>query len=80
MLKCSKRHIIKIRKWANDMLIGRHESEITASKIPESVHILSYSVTSFGVFKYMALYSMIQFISVLILYTNFTNLGMEYSI
>lgn len=25
-------------------------------------------VTSFGVFKYMALYSMIQFISVLILY------------
>ena len=26
--------------------------------------------TSFGVFKYMALYSMIQFISVLILYTN----------
>jgi len=32
-------------------------------------------VTSFGVFKYMALYSMIQFISVLILYTNFTNLG-----
>jgi len=32
-------------------------------------------VTSFGVFKYMALYSMIQFISVLILYTNKTNLG-----
>lgn len=32
-------------------------------------------VTSFGVFKYMALYSMIQFISVLILYTNQTNLG-----
>jgi len=31
--------------------------------------------TSFGVFKYMALYSMIQFISVLILYTNKTNLG-----
>ena len=26
-------------------------------------------VTSFGVFKYMALYSMVQFISVLILYT-----------
>jgi len=32
-------------------------------------------VTSFGVFKYMALYSMIQFISVIILYTNKTNLG-----
>lgn len=32
-------------------------------------------VTSFGVFKYMALYSMIQFISVLILYTEQTNLG-----
>ena len=32
-------------------------------------------VTSFGVFKYMALYSMVQFISVLILYTNLTNLG-----
>ena len=32
-------------------------------------------VTSFGVFKYMALYSMIQFASVLILYTNKTNLG-----
>ncbi|XP_023338500.1 probable cation-transporting ATPase 13A3 isoform X3 [Eurytemora carolleeae] len=32
-------------------------------------------VTSFGVFKYMALYSMIQFISILILYTNKTNLG-----
>jgi len=32
-------------------------------------------VTSFGVFKYMALYSFIQFISVLILYTNKTNLG-----
>jgi magnesium-transporting ATPase (P-type) len=31
--------------------------------------------TSFGVFKYMALYSMIQFISVVILYTNRTNLG-----
>ena len=31
--------------------------------------------TSFGVFKYMALYSFIQFISVLILYTNQTNLG-----
>jgi len=31
--------------------------------------------TSFGVFKYMALYSMIQFISVIILYTNRTNLG-----
>ena len=31
--------------------------------------------TSFGVFKYMALYSMIQFISVIILYTNSTNLG-----
>ena len=26
-------------------------------------------VTSFGVFKYMALYSMIQFVSMLILYT-----------
>ena len=26
-------------------------------------------VTSFGVFKYMALYSMVQFVSVLILYT-----------
>ena len=26
-------------------------------------------VTSFGVFKYMALYSMIQFVSVMILYT-----------
>ena len=32
-------------------------------------------VTSFGVFKYMALYSMIQFASVLILYSNKTNLG-----
>ena len=31
--------------------------------------------TSFGVFRYMALYSIIQFISVLILYTNHTNLG-----
>lgn len=31
--------------------------------------------TSFGVFKYMALYSMIQFASVLILYSNKTNLG-----
>ena len=31
--------------------------------------------TSFGVFKYMALYSFIQFISVLILYTKRTNLG-----
>ena len=31
--------------------------------------------TSFGVFKYMALYSFIQFISVLILYTEQTNLG-----
>ncbi len=30
----------------------------------------SWSAISFGVFKYMALYSMIQFISVLILYTN----------
>ncbi|CAF0752314.1 unnamed protein product [Brachionus calyciflorus] len=32
-------------------------------------------VTSFGVFKYMALYSMIQFISVLILYAYMTNLA-----
>jgi cation-transporting ATPase 13A3/4/5 len=32
-------------------------------------------VTSFGVFKYMALYSMIQFVSVLILYTFTTNLA-----
>ncbi|GAB1609336.1 cation-transporting ATPase 13A3-like isoform X2 [Argonauta hians] len=32
-------------------------------------------VTSFGCFKYMALYSMIQFISVLILYTYATNLA-----
>ncbi|XP_014665999.1 PREDICTED: probable cation-transporting ATPase 13A3 isoform X2 [Priapulus caudatus] len=32
-------------------------------------------VTSFGVFKYMALYSMIQFISVLILYAYNTNFG-----
>ena len=32
-------------------------------------------MTSFGVFKYMALYSMIQFASVLILYSNKTNLG-----
>ena len=31
--------------------------------------------TSFGVFKYMALYSFIQFFSVLILYTKRTNLG-----
>ena len=31
--------------------------------------------TSFGVFKYMALYSFIQFFSVLILYTERTNLG-----
>jgi len=39
------------------------------------VHVLSTRegraalVTSFGVFKYMALYSMIQFVSLLILYT-----------
>eukprot|EP00095_Tigriopus_kingsejongensis_P002264 snap_masked-scaffold633_size121756-processed-gene-0.12 protein:Tk02264 transcript:snap_masked-scaffold633_size121756-processed-gene-0.12-mRNA-1 annotation:"probable cation-transporting atpase 13a3-like" len=32
-------------------------------------------VTSFGVFKYMALYSMIQFVSVLLLYSLKTNLG-----
>ena len=32
-------------------------------------------VTSFGVFKYMALYSMVQFVSVLLLYTLQTNLG-----
>ena len=32
-------------------------------------------MTSFGIFKYMALYSLIQFISVLILYTFDTNLG-----
>ncbi|XP_074653844.1 polyamine-transporting ATPase 13A3-like isoform X2 [Tubulanus polymorphus] len=32
-------------------------------------------VTSFGVFKYMALYSMIQFITVIILYHFMTNLG-----
>ncbi|KAK2177445.1 hypothetical protein NP493_592g01064 [Ridgeia piscesae] len=32
-------------------------------------------VTSFGVFKYMALYSMIQFVSLLILYTKVCNLG-----
>ncbi|XP_006819618.1 polyamine-transporting ATPase 13A3-like [Saccoglossus kowalevskii] len=32
-------------------------------------------VTSFGVFKYMALYSMVQFISVLILYYIQSNLG-----
>ncbi|XP_046387712.1 polyamine-transporting ATPase 13A3-like [Ischnura elegans] len=32
-------------------------------------------VTSFAVFKYMALYSMVQFISVLILYSHKTNLG-----
>ena len=32
-------------------------------------------VTSFGVFKYMALYSMVQFISVLLLYSLQTNLG-----
>ncbi|XP_067302302.1 cation-transporting ATPase 13A2 isoform X2 [Pseudorasbora parva] len=32
-------------------------------------------VTSFGLFKYMALYSLIQFASVLILYTEKTNLG-----
>ena len=32
-------------------------------------------VTSFGVFKYMALYSMVQFVSVLLLYTVNTNLG-----
>ncbi len=32
-------------------------------------------VTSFGVFKYMALYSMVQFVSVLLLYTEQTNLG-----
>lgn len=32
-------------------------------------------VTSFGCFKYMALYSFIQFISVIILYTYGTNLG-----
>ena len=32
-------------------------------------------VTSFGVFKYMALYSMVQFVSVLLLYSVQTNLG-----
>ncbi|XP_053137543.1 polyamine-transporting ATPase 13A2 isoform X2 [Hemicordylus capensis] len=32
-------------------------------------------VTAFGVFKYMALYSLIQFVSVLLLYTINTNLG-----
>ncbi|XP_062821708.1 polyamine-transporting ATPase 13A2 isoform X2 [Anolis carolinensis] len=32
-------------------------------------------VTSFGVFKYMALYSLVQFVSVLLLYTIDTNLG-----
>lgn len=32
-------------------------------------------VTSFGVFKYMALYSMIQFTSILILYSYLTNLA-----
>ncbi|XP_058849284.1 polyamine-transporting ATPase 13A2-like isoform X1 [Acipenser ruthenus] len=32
-------------------------------------------VTSFGLFKYMALYSLIQFVSVLILYSLNTNLG-----
>nr|XP_020637678.1 probable cation-transporting ATPase 13A2 isoform X3 [Pogona vitticeps] len=32
-------------------------------------------VTSFGVFKYMALYSLVQFVSVLLLYTINTNLG-----
>jgi predicted P-type ATPase len=32
-------------------------------------------VSSFGIFKYMALYSIIQFVSVLILYTMQTNLG-----
>ena len=31
--------------------------------------------TNFSVFKYMALYSIIQFVSVLILYTSYTNLG-----
>ncbi|ODN02682.1 putative cation-transporting ATPase 13A3 [Orchesella cincta] len=31
--------------------------------------------TSFSIFKYMALYSMVQFASVLILYTNLTNLA-----
>lgn len=32
-------------------------------------------VTAFGIFKYMALYSIIQFVSVLILYKSNTNLG-----
>ena len=32
-------------------------------------------VSSFATFKYMAMYSIIQFASVLILYTHFTNLG-----
>uniref|UniRef100_UPI00398F33FC polyamine-transporting ATPase 13A2 isoform X2 n=1 Tax=Pristiophorus japonicus TaxID=55135 RepID=UPI00398F33FC len=32
-------------------------------------------ITSFGVFKYMAMYSMIQFVSVLIMYTINSNLG-----
>ncbi|XP_042334293.1 polyamine-transporting ATPase 13A2 isoform X2 [Sceloporus undulatus] len=32
-------------------------------------------VTSFGIFKYMALYSIVQFVSVLLLYTINTNLG-----
>jgi len=32
-------------------------------------------VTSFGVFKFMALYSVIQFCTVTILYNKFSNLG-----
>ena len=32
-------------------------------------------VSSFATFKYMAMYSIIQFVSVLILYSHFTNLG-----
>ena len=34
-------------------------------------------VTSFGVFKYMAMYSIVQFVSVLILYSVITTLLVE---
>ena len=55
------------------------EGRLDITTIPFSKYIIVIPrcalVTSFGVFKYMALYSMIQFASVLILYSNKTNLG-----
>nr|XP_048680762.1 polyamine-transporting ATPase 13A2 isoform X3 [Caretta caretta] len=62
------------------------QATIFARMLPDQKTQLVYSlqdlkegrcslVTSFGVFKYMALYSLVQFISVLLLYTINTNLS-----